>query len=297
MKRIVILILTICSSFEAYAQVPIVEPDYDKSSYICPNFFGPYAFPVPDQLEAQVSDKLLVELSGDAVIGKIGGKDNKDYTYAPTFKLKIPLWTDRVNLSIWGEMHEWYKDTRSTRQARRVDSKYDLKRNDSGNIYLSIDILALREKKYCPSIAIRAATLTATGDDYETARHYDAPGYFFDVGIGKSFTFLDESFFRVSASAGFLCWQTDLGRQNDATMIGVMASYNHKIFNLSAEYAQYKGWEDCYDYPQVFKTRLNFNIKRFSPFFYYAHGIQDWPFDQFRLGLAVKFGILHNTVK
>jgi len=290
MKAVVTSVLFAFCSFVLCAQVPIISADWSKPTYITTNFFGPYAFPVPDQNDARVNDKLILELSGDAVIGHIGA--DKDYTYAPTFKLCVPLWTDRVNLSIYGEAHEWFKDSYSTRVARRVDPKYELCCDGTGNIYLGLDMLVLREKRYCPSLVVRAVLQTAEGDEYERARHYDAPGYFFDLGVGKSFKLGDGSYFRLSASGGFLCWQTDRGRQNDAIMAGVKASYNHKLFNLSAEYGQYKGWEKCYDFPQVFKTRLDFNIGRFSPFFYYAHGFRDWPFDQFRLGLAVRFNVL-----
>ena len=288
---ICISILAVFICMNAAGQVPVEESKYAVSK-IAPKYFGPYAFPVPDMLDARISDKLLAGVSMDFVTGTLAGNDAKDRTKAPTFRLSIPMWTDRVALSVWGEIFEWYEDTPKTREMRRVDPGLQLKRYDAGNIYFSFDILALREKKFIPSVTLRAAMQTASGDDYEYAHHYDAPGYFFDAAVGKSFKTGKLGSIRVSASSGLLCWQVDRGRQNDALMLATQLSYNHKYFDAIVSYAQYSGREMDGDRPKVVKARLDARIGRFIPFVYVQHGFEDWPFTMFRFGVEVSFDIL-----
>lgn len=284
------------------AQVPIEDSKY-VVTMISPAYFGPFAFPVPDILGGEVSGTLRAEIGADGAIGTIGGKDSKDYTIAPTFKVNIPLWTPRVNLSIWGEIHEFYNDSKKTRAARRVNPKYPLKGGDSGNIYISTDFLVLKEGKYWPSVALRATLQTATGDDYEKARHYDAPGYFFDASAGKTFNLGTAGDLRVSGAFGFVCWQIDRGRQNDAWLLAAKLAYSWKPLTVSAEYGRYSGWGrldgpdkpkpgDC---PKVIKGRLDLHFGRFSPFVAVQYGIKDYPFTRLSAGLAVEFSILSHS--
>lgn len=292
MKRIPIIIALLCCVCSiADAQVPVEERSIEPTG-IAPKYFGPYTYPVPDLDEARTSDKLTLQIAGDACIGRLAGRDNKDYTYAPTFKLCLPLWTDRVNLTCWGEFHEWWKDSEKTRELRRYDNKFDLKGTGNGQIWLGLDILVLREKQNRPSVTVSANLLTAAGGNYARARHYDAAGYHFTASVGKNLTFKDNSALRFSFTSGFVCWQTDRGAQNDAILLGGKISYNHEIFTLGTEYSSYIGWEKFGDAPQALKVRLDFHIKQFSPFVYYAHGVKDWPFDQIRCGLQVSFNIL-----
>ena len=288
----ILLTLALCVlGLSANAQVPIEHTPY-KVSKISPKYFGPYAFPVPDMLDARICSTLEGELSFDSVVGTLAGDDARDRTVAPTFRVSVPLWTDRATLSIWGEMHEWYSDTPKVRELRRVAASEPLKCHDAGSVYFSLDMLVLKEREKVPSITVRAATQSATGDDYERARHYDAPGYFFDAAVGKSFGLGGAGSIRTSVSGGFLCWQRDRGAQNDASMIAAQLSYNQKFFDISASYAQYSGWEKDGDCPRVLKARLDAHLGMFSPFVYVQHGLHDWPFTMVRVGLTASFDVL-----
>ena len=284
MRKIFCVLLLSVTAICAYAQVPIEEPS-SSPSLITTKYFGPYAFPVPDLLEGRVNDKFSLSLSGDYVVGRLAGNDKQDRTEALTFEVNVPLWSDRVSFTVWGEMHEWYKDNPAVREMRRVDPKYPLSDHDAGSVYFSINMLLLKEKQYSPSLALRASTLTATGDNYEQARHYDAPGYFFDLSAGKSLFFGSHSQLRASLSAGFLCWQIDRGTQNDALLLGAKLSYSNRLLKLSAEYGQYSGREHAADNPKAIKFRCDVKAGKFYPFVYVQHGLEDWPFTQFRAGL------------
>lgn len=290
-KTAAILVLLSCVT-RVLAQVPI-EHSHFKPSYISTEYFGPYAFPVPEQLEGRICSTLHLEVSGD----RAKGMEYGDMTSAATFKASVPLWTDRAALTIWGEMHEWYHDTPEARSARRVSPEYPLEGEDAGTVYYSLDMLVLRESSTWPSIALRAATQSATGDKYEVARHYDAPGYFFDISTGKSFSLPKDCSFRFSATSGFVCWQTDRGSQNDALMLGAKASFTSSVISLSAEYGQYSGLEgkrypDAGDSPKSVSAEARMHFGKVSPFLKWQKGISDWPFSLVRAGIAVDFSIL-----
>lgn len=287
-------LLLLC--FTAGAQVP-VERSQHNVSLISPKYFGPYAFPVPELLEGSICSDLHLEISGDFASGNIAGKDFQDRTGAATFKASVPLWTDRATLSVWGEMHEWFSDTPQTRTARRVSSRYPLKEESAGNVYFSIDMLVLKENAKRPSIALRAATQSATGDKYEMARHYDAPGYFFDISTGKSFDIGANGSFRASATAGFVCWQIDRGAQNDALMFGAKTSYRNHLMTLSAEYGQYTGLEkkksgQSGDAPKSISLEASVHCGKVSPFMCWKKGLDDWPFSIIRAGVCFDLDIL-----
>lgn len=293
--RYLILAAMMTVGYTSMAQKPPEYLSLDvNDTFISTKWFGPYAFPVPDQLDGRICNTLHAALGMDYTTGHLAGTTEtlQDYTKAVTFEFRVPLWTDRVTFSAWGELHEWYRDSPLVRRLRRVHPQYPLNGHDSGNTYLSLDVLALREGKYYPSIAVRFATLLATGDDYEKARHFDCPGYFFDASTGKSFAFGKCSSFRLSGSIGFGCWQASRARQLDVFMYGAKISYSHTYLTLGVEIGGYTGREADGDDPFTIKGRLDLHFGRFSPFFAYAHGFHDWPFDQYRFGLAVDFNIL-----
>lgn len=289
----VAVLLLSCGNSKAQKPDGYLTIDY-RDSYVSPKWFGPYALQVPEQLDGGICNTLQVSMSGDYVSGHLAGTSSslRDRTEAWTFSLKLPLWTDRATVSIWGEIFEWYQDSPKVRELRRVDPVYPLSGHDAGNTILTLDVLALREGKWYPSVALRVATLFATGDEYERARHFDTPGYFFDGSAGKSFAFGKCSSLRLSATVGFVCWQISPGRQMDALMYGGKVSYNHKYATLGVEAGTYNGREPDGDQPVTLKSRLSLHFGRFSPFFAYEHGFRDWPFDLYRAGLAVDFNVL-----
>ena len=98
------LLIEVC----AWAQTPIFKADLSVPSRIAPAFFGPNAFPVPDMSDGRTSSDLKLELYGDVFLGTIpSGKSAKEDFAADLFaRVTIPLFTDRVNLSLWMPIQE-----------------------------------------------------------------------------------------------------------------------------------------------------------------------------------------------
>lgn len=296
------VLLLICTS--AAALVPIDKPNLRDDTGIAPMYFGPNAFPVPDMLDGRVQNHLRVEIAGDGYFGFYGDK-----TVDAFARVFIPLFTDRVNLTIWMPVMEWYQMTPERQRVCRLQDSVAISGHGAGDAYFSTDIQILRDKKWAPDIALRAACKSASGGQYELARYYDCPGYFIDLSLGKSWYLGDKERgdeakgeddkargegveLRLAGSAGFLCWQTDNGRQNDAVMYGLQLLMKSQYVSLRTTWSGYVGWENMGDHPMVIKGRLSGHAMSFEPYVEYQYGIKDYPFHMVRIGLAYNINIL-----
>lgn len=286
----ILLLSLVCTS--ASALVPIDKPNLRETTGIAPAYFGPNAFPVPEMLDGRVQKQLRAEIAGDGYLGFQGDKTADAFA-----RVFIPLFTDRVNLTIWMPVMEWYEMTQERQRVCRLQDSAAIAGHGAGDAYFSTDIQILRDRKWAPDIALRAACKSASGGQYELARHYDCPGYFFDLSLGKSW-YLGEKQeakgvdLRVAGSAGFLCWQTDNGRQNDAVMYGLQLLLRSQYVSLRTTWSGYVGWENAGDRPMIIKGRLSGHAKRFEPYVEYQYGIKDYPFHMVRVGLAYHIDVL-----
>lgn len=171
----------------SHAQTPILKPDLGVPTLVAPAYFGPNAFPVPDMLDGTTSSDLKVELYGDGYLCSMTSSSTDDITLDLFAKATIPLFTDRVNLVIWMPVVEWFRRGPAVNRLRRVyDPERWISGVDSGDAYVSTDILILDERKRGCGLVLRAALKSASGNSFGTARVYDAPGYFFDVAVGRT---------------------------------------------------------------------------------------------------------------
>ena len=69
-------------------------------------YFGPNALPVPEMLDGKVYERLHTEIAFDLHMGYHG-----DLTETVFAKLNIPLFSSRVNLSLWMPVVEFYSNT------------------------------------------------------------------------------------------------------------------------------------------------------------------------------------------
>lgn len=275
-------------SVEVAGQTPINTSNVGGPTNITPYYFGPNAFPVPEILDG-TEVALRGEMWSDYSRGHL--TSDPDQAADLGFKLVVPFWTGRVNLSIWGQFREWYWDTPSVREIRRVDPSKPLKGNAMGDAYISTDILCLREGLKYPGITLRVAVKTASGDSYSTARYYDSAGYFFDVCLFKNFMWDENAFFpgmKVSVGGGFLCWQTDNGRQNDATLLAAAVTMYSKVADLKMQVGGYRGWERHHDFPVAFKASITGHAWKYvNPVLRCQVGINDYPFFQVGGGFSI----------
>ena len=87
-------------------------------TYVSPAYFGPNTFQVPQMNSgARMEKNIVATLCGDFIWGHTG---KKDYTGDVYVELHLPLFTDRVNLSSWGALHEWYDQSADVLEYRKV---------------------------------------------------------------------------------------------------------------------------------------------------------------------------------
>ena len=258
----------------------IEKPDLSKPTGIAPAYFGPNALPVIDMLDGRTQSQLSVELAGEGYIGF-----HHNNTIDLFARACVPLFTRWANLSIWMPVYGWY-------------DQYDGKGSGAGDVYIATDIQVLHNEwfkseraKYIPQMTVRVGMKTASGEQFERRRHYDCPAYFFDASMGQSIP-MGSVELRFAGSAGFLCWQTDNGRQNDAVMYGLQATLRHEYVSLQATWGGYVGWEKHGDAPMSIKARAAGHVKGFEPYVQYQYGIKDYPFHQVRVGLVYHINIL-----
>lgn len=297
MKRLTnILFFIIVSAIMIFAQTPLERGTLP--TYIAPKYFGPNAFAVPEMNDGRTKKELTIELSANGDFGFAG-----DRTATFFGKIYIPLFTYRVNLSLWMPMYEWWENSVARQKECRLEGK-PLSGNGAGDVYISTDIMAVREGRYCPSFTVRAALRTASGGDYPNARFYDSPGYFFDGTFGKSFFIKKDTDrqieFRGAISAGFLCWQTTNARQNDAVMYGALLAIRHKYISGTLRYSGYAGWEKKGDRPMIISAQVRGYIplksdkirQTIQTFAEYQYGLNDFPFHTIRIGIGYDIDIL-----
>lgn len=298
MKRLLILcVLALVGAVwcgNTSAQTPIVGPNYAIPSKIGPAYFGPNAFPVPDMLDGRTSPTMKVELYGDGFLGTTTGRVSDDLTGDLFVRLTTPLFTSKANLTVWMPIVESYYTSAEVNTLRRLQHKGYLKGVDSGDVYVSTDINLFNEGQHGVDVAMRAAMKTASANKWADGRCYDSPGYFFDVAAGRQ---VGNSGLRVAASGGFLCWQTDNGRQNDAVMYGLLLAYRpqgaNNRFAIDTCLGGYVGWEGDGDSPMTLKTNVSWRVGDVWLRVGHQVGLVDWPYHQIRLGMSFSFDILN----
>lgn len=286
MKKILVIILLVAAACKAYGAVKAKDAPMGGVTNIAPAYFGPNAFPVIDMSDGSLSERICFELAGDYYLGRSEFSGTGDI-FA---RLRIPLFTPRVNFVVWMPIAEFYYPTYLAPEELPEGTGYGDLHYNYGDVYISTDALVCRERKYVPAMVIRAGMKTASGGGFSERRTYDAPGYFFDYTIAKQFTF-GASFLtslRIAGSVGFLCWQTDNGRQNDAVMYGALIALTFKYFRIEETFSGYYGWENSGDRPMTNKLKLSAPVKDFEPYFMYQYGIKDYPYHQFRIGIIYK---------
>ena len=290
-EKWLLCVVTVLCSFVANAQTEIGKPNLSIPSKVAPAYFGPNAFPVPDMLDGRTSSELKLELYGDCFLGTTTGNVADDVTGDIFAKLTIPLFTPKANLTVWMPIFEFFHTSAEVNALRRLPYSGDLKGMDSGDVYVSADVRILSQERHHLDMAVRAVLKTASANQFAMGRCYDAPGYFFDVALGRGFDFGgSDHTLRVAASGGFLCWQTDNGRQNDAVMYGLKTSYTHGRLTLATTYGGYIGWEGDGDCPMSVKASVGYDLGHIQLRMMYQGGLYDWPYHQLRLGVAYSFG-------
>ena len=267
-----------------------VSASYGNNAYHCfpwinysSAYFGPNALPVPEFSDATIPKETTLRLSGNHFFG-FG-----DVTTGFDLRIEIPLLPERVSFKIWYTGFETWRVTQEIYDHRNMLGG-NLRGTAWGEFYLKTRMLLLTERERRPNIILNSALKAAAGTNFEQRRHFDTPGYYFSVEIGKSFfprrRFLDE--IRTVAHLGFLCWETTNSTQNDAPLYGGKIILRNRLFDFENTLSGYYGWMNNGDAPLVVSSRLTFKQPNFNFFLQYLYGINDFPFHHIQAGIAIR---------
>jgi len=277
-KGILIFLIFLCQQ-SFYAQTP-----YSTA------WFGPNANPVPEFEDARIPAKTTISLMADYYFG-YGDQTKNGYV-----KVEFPLLPERVSFKIWSTVLETYQVSPELSASRSM-----LNGNTSGqangDVYFQTRIRLLKEKKHTPSLIFNSTLKTASGTNSLQRRYFDTPGYYFDLEAGKSFQtnskFISE--IRAVADAGFMCWETDrVSTQDDAPMYGGKLILGNPTWKLENTLSGYWGWmhtnrnfgSNYGDAPMVYATKFSILSKNIDYFAQYQYGINDFPYQQIRVGVS-----------
>jgi hypothetical protein len=223
-----------------------------------PYYLGPNAIPVPDFQKGIIKESREIKIDYQYHWG------TNDITNSINLGLYIPLLKDRIALEFYGVIYEHFNTGQDLILERRIRYR-DGRGSAIGDFYFATIIQLLRNHKILPDLAFRMACKTASGNKLGNARYIDAPGYFFDLSMGKSLTGNSSAVaLRLHAMAGFYSWQMNLpnNRQNDAILFGLGLDLEYKkwiLNNALKGYYGYLGNEEVIvgnpDDPVIFRDR------------------------------------------
>ncbi|OWK75017.1 hypothetical protein CBW16_06420 [Flavobacteriaceae bacterium JJC] len=257
------------------------------------NWFGPNANPVPDFTDATIPENTQLSIYGDYYYGY---GDNTETVY---IKAEIPLIPQKVSVKVWSPVAEHYEVTDEIKEKRMM-----LEGNSgfaNGDVYIQTRISLAKELKYRPSVILNSTLKTASGSGFKNRRFFNTAGYYFDTEIGKSFRFSKIYFdeIRVVGNFGFYSWDVQTPNSNvqdDAPMYGLKLILKKNNFGWENTFSGYNGWinrdPDYGNRPSIFASKINYYNRKNTYFIQYQHGVNDFPYNQIRIGATLNFDSL-----
>jgi hypothetical protein len=247
-----------------------------------PGYFGPNALPVPEVNKGMVYNKGTLEL---AFAGHFSKGDQTQNLFT---KLYYPIVPRVVAVEFYVVPIEYFKMDTATRDIRAARIRSG-EGTAGGDIYFATIIQLVKDKKN-PEVVFRMTCRTASGTNVSAARYTDAPGYFFDLSMGKNFV-NDNRYFntiRPYWMIGFYCWQSNSERyrQDDAFLYGAGIDFISEKITVSASAGGYIGYVKNHDSPMVARLSVFRNVKHFNYGISCQAGLNDYPYKSVRISLV-----------
>ena len=251
---------------------------------------GPNALPVPEIKNGELSNTYNLKVVADKHFGT-GDKTENLFT-----ELYIPIHTNKVGLNINIVPYEHYDMDEATLAMRRIENS-DGEGTAGGDFYIGTYIQILRDRQHWPDILLTLNLKTASGTDLENARFTDAPGYFFDLSLGKDINFSSSMLksIKLYGMIGLYVWQIHRFTyfQDDALLYGFGIDLNFSKVELKNSFGGYSGFLRNGDRPVVFRSTLR---SKFDSMVNYEIGFQqgmaDIEYSTIRIGCNLDLGYL-----
>ena len=246
-----------------------------------PRYFGPNAFRIQELNSGRLSSRREIEVRGEYhyYVG--------DQTKNIFGRLYIPIANGKAGVEISGVAYETYlmdDETRKERNAVELQSPMAT----YGDFIISSFYQVLQSDTWC-DITLSGNLKTASGRRLCDARFTDAASYWFEMTAGRDILqTADKSItLRLQGMIGFYCWMTNdmVHRQNDALLYGYGGSLKWKYLTIDANLSGFHGYMKRGDRPVIFRSKVDFEWKKNILSLRYNHGIKDFLYDTYSVGL------------
>ena len=255
-----------------------------------PRWYGPNANPIPETLEATITQGLRIKNS--VLLQRAQG----DKTTTLLTDLEVPIISQKASIRIYGYGAEHYQWSDVSREQRGLSCT--LQEGDIvGDIYLQTRVRLMEvDNSWKPDVVLNYTLKTASPKPIarESMRFFDTPGYFFHLEIGRNI--FEQSLapcrLRLSGYVGFMCWET-VRKQNDAFMYTLALSSQLEKWHLFLQFGGYNGWmkhhygEDYGDEPMHITARCDYQLNpHLIASLGLERGLRDYPFTLISLSLC-----------
>ena len=263
---------------QAYEGIDWVEKM--KLLVYTPRYFGPNAFRIQELNDGLLSTRWEVEFRGEYDYNT--GDQTKDLFG----RLYIPIANGKAGVEISGVIYETYLTDKKTQQERNAAEDHPLF-TCTGDLIITSYYQLLQSDQVC-DISVSGSLKTASGNRLCDARYTDAASYWFELTSGRNMIqTADKSVvLRLQGMLGFYCWMTNdlVHRQNDAILYGYGGNVKFKNLTLAANWSGFYGYMKKGDKPVIFRSKLDFEVKKNILSLRYNHGIRDFLYDTYSIG-------------
>jgi hypothetical protein len=257
------------------------------SSYLTmsPKYLGPNALPVPEFHGSEIPNQKEISI-GTEVHHSTGDKTANLHCF-----LNYPLFNEKASIYVEYRPIEIYRTDTITRDLR-ASRQFNPEGHSSGDLYVSTHIQLLKDHEKWPDFSIGIGLKTASGTGLKGARHTDTPGYWFELGLGKSIlTGLNKlRSIELYSRIGFYAYQTYLEnhRQNDAFLYGAGIDLEIGKLRICNQLTGFHGYLDNGDSPLVYRMILKpSTARRVSGYILLQQGLKDFQYTSARLALVI----------
>lgn len=247
-----------------------------------PRYFGPNAMIIPEMTSAKIGAR------SEFSFGNEFHFTDGDHTHNIQFRWYIPF---ANKISFYGslipiEHYAMSANRRDERRSRDLDGRgYAL-----GDLIVGTQIQIIHTHSVIPDLVFRSQFKTALGTQRSAARYLDAPGYSFDLILGKS-TNLNELEVRPVAMLGLYVWQTneDKNPQNDAVLLGAGLQFKKGNIEWLLDYSSYHGYKNNGDHSAAIRNKLSCVVSLYTSIdLSYHYGVYDNLYQTIKAAIRVR---------
>lgn len=249
-----------------------------------PRYMGPNALPIPLQNNGHIAPQNEFRLTGNYHFTE------GDQTLNPRLFFQYVLVQDLISFELNMVPFEYFSMSHDIKTERKVfhifyNSKYAV-----GDVYLHTDIQLLKAEKHFTDARLRIGYRFPSASMQGAARYTDAPGYYFDVGVGKAFA-KNKFQIRPSLMLGFYVWQTNRSDQfqDDAFLFGTAIEATWENFQVQSSFRGYLGYLNDGDRPGTIDLQIERKMHDLKLILGGGLGLWDNLYNRLELGAAYQF--------